>query len=84
MKKDDLKDILDLLENGRNYADDYMAHRGYDNNQLARFDSAIEKVQFELDTPTSPISVTIEFNKDEVDQWMAESAAKYMPIKRQE
>ena len=53
MKQDDLKEVLALLENGRNYADDYMAHRGYDNNELARFDSAIEKVQFEIDALTS-------------------------------
>ena len=57
-------------------------------NELAKFDSAIEKVKFEIDNPTSPreikpISVSIEFNKKQIDQWIADAAAKYMPIKKE-
>ena len=90
MKQEDLKEILALLAESEKMAYCLATHASaikfdYEYPEIKnRLEHAIEKVKFELDTPTSPISVTIEFNKDQVDQWVAEAAAKYIPIKRQE
>ena len=95
MKQEDLKEILALLAESEKIAYCLATHASaikfdYEYPEIKnRLEHAIEKVKFEIDTPTSSreikhMSVTIEFNKDQVDQWVAEAAAKYMPIKRQE
>ena len=95
MKQEDLKEILALLAESEKMAYCLATHDSaikfdYEYPEIKnRLELAIEKVKFEIDNKqnrrkSDPISVKIEFNKDQVDQWFVEAAAKYIPIKRQE